>query len=131
MDAQAAQELFTSVVPLYVMPLDSTQIKLEELRRAEISAAGTPMTDAITLLTEEWSGGLPRAPTLYDAMAVAFALDPGLCPTTPMNLRVDADGATKVEQGAPNTNVCLRSDPDQFFKFFMPRILGPTQPPPR
>jgi purine nucleosidase len=33
MDPEAAQKLFTSGVPLYVMPTDSTQIKLEELRR--------------------------------------------------------------------------------------------------
>jgi purine nucleosidase len=128
MDPGAAQKLFTSGVPLYVMPTDSTQIKLEELRRAEIFSAGTPMTDAITLLTEEWSHGLQATPTLNDAVAVAYVLDPNLCPAVAMNLRVDAMGATKVGQGAPNVNVCLHSDADQFFDFVMPRILAPTQP---
>jgi purine nucleosidase len=128
MDPGAAQKLFTSGVPLFVMPADSTQIKLEELRRGEIFSAGTPMTDALTLLTEEWSHGLQATPTLNDVVAVAYVIDPNLCPAVPMNLFVDAKGATKVGQGAPNSRVCLHSDSDQFFDFVMPRILTPTQP---
>jgi purine nucleosidase len=128
MDPGAAQKLFTSGVPLYVMPTDSTQIKLEELRRGEIFSGGTPMTDALTLLTEEWSHGLQATPTLNDAVAVAYVLDPDLCPVVPMNLRVDAAGATKVEPGTPNAGVCLHSDSDQFFDFVMPRILTKPQP---
>jgi purine nucleosidase len=128
MDPGASQKLFGSGVPLYVMPTDSTQIKLDELRRGEIFSAGTPMTDAITLLTEEWSHGLQATPTLNDAVAVAFVVDPNLCPTVPMNLVVDSQGATKVAQGTANTQVCLHSDSDQFFDFVMPRLLTPTQP---
>jgi purine nucleosidase len=128
MDPGAAQKLFTSGVPLYVLPTDSTQIKLEELRRGEIFSAGTPMTDALTLLTEEWSHGLQATPTLNDAVAVAYVLNARLCPVVAINLRVDAAGATRVGQGAPNASVCLHSDSDQFFEFVMPRILRPTQP---
>jgi purine nucleosidase len=131
MDPEAAQKLFTSGVPLYVMPTDSTQIKLEELRRAQIFTAGTPLTDALTLLTEEWSHGLQATPTLNDAVAVAYVLSPDLCPTVPMHLRVDAKGATKVEQGPPNANVCLHSDSDQFFDFVMPRMTQPDGASPR
>ena len=127
-DPGAAQKLFTSGVPLFVMPADSTQIKLEELRRGEIFTAGTPMTDAITLLTEEWAHGLQATPTLNDAVAVAFVLDPNLCPTTSMNLVVDDKGATKVAQGSPNAQVCLHSDSDQFFDFVMPRLLWAAPP---
>jgi purine nucleosidase len=123
-DVPAAQKLFGSGVPLYVMPLDSTQIKLEELRRGQIFAAGTPLTNILALLTEQWSGGTARTPTLYDAMAVAYALNPQLCPATPLRLRVDDNGNTKPEAGTPNTEVCLRSDSDQFFDFFMPRITS-------
>ncbi len=126
-DVPAAQKLFTSGVPLYVMPLDSTQIKMEEIRRAELFTAGTPLTDALTLLTEEWSGGMPHAPTLYDAMAVAYSANAAVCPVKPMHLRVDEHGATVVENGTPNAYVCLHSDTDQFFDYFMPRILGPIR----
>jgi hypothetical protein len=57
-------------------------------------------------------------------MAVAEAIDPRLCPTTPMHIRVDDAGFTRVESGAPNANVCLHSDSDQFFHFYIPQVLG-------
>ena len=125
-DIPAAQKLFTSGVPLYVMPLDSTQIKLQELERARIFSTGTSITDALTLLYHQWSYGNQITPTLFDAVAVAYAIKPELCPTTPLRLRVDEQGSTKVEVGAPNAHVCLRSDSDQFFEFYMPRITAPV-----
>jgi purine nucleosidase len=126
-DIQAAQKVFTSGVPLYVMPLDSTQIKLQELERAEIFKAGTPLTDALLVLYTQWSHGAAQTPTLFDAVPVAYATHPELCPTQPMRLRVDDQGYTRVESGAPNTQVCLRSSSDQFLEFFMPRIVRPLK----
>ena len=124
-DIQAAQKVFSSGVPLYVMPLDSTQIKLQELERAEIFKAGTALTDALLVLYTQWARGAPQTPTLFDAVVVAHASHPELCPTEPMRLRVDDQGYTRVETGAPNAQVCLRSSSDQFLEFFMPRILAP------
>ena len=124
-DIQAAQKVFSSGVPLYVMPLDSTQIKLQELERAEIFKAGTPLTDALLVLYTQWSRGAAQTPTLFDAVVVAYASHPELCPTEPMRLRVDDRGYTRVESGAPNAQVCLRSSSDQFLEFFMPRIMAP------
>jgi purine nucleosidase len=124
-DIQAAQKVFNSGVPLYVMPLDSTQIKLQELERAEIFKAGTALTDALLVLYTQWARGAPQTPTLFDAVVVAYASHPELCPTEPMRLRVDDQGYTRVETGAPNAQVCLRSSSDQFLEFFMPRILAP------
>jgi inosine-uridine nucleoside N-ribohydrolase len=123
-DVPAAQKLFGSGVTLFVMPLDSTQIKLEELRRSQIFATGTSLTSALAVLTQQWSGDTIRTPTLFDAMAVAYALNPQLCPVTPMRLRIDDNGNTKPEAGSPNAGVCLHSDSDQFFDFFIPRITG-------
>jgi inosine-uridine nucleoside N-ribohydrolase len=124
-DIQAAQKVFSSGVPLYIMPLDSTQIKLEELERAEIFKAGTALTDALLVLYTQWARGATQTPTLFDAVVVAYTSHPGLCPTEPMRLRVDDQGYTRVETGAPNAQVCLRSSSDQFLEFFMPRILEP------
>jgi purine nucleosidase len=124
-DIQAAQKVFSSGVPLYVMPLDSSQIKLQELERAEIFKAGTPLTDALLVLYTQWSRGTTQTPTLFDAVVVAYASHPELCPTEPMRLRVDDQGYTRVESGAPNAQVCLRSSSDQFLEFFMPRIMAP------
>src|SRR6266404_3792163 len=123
-DVQAAQKVFTSGVPLYVMPLDSTQIKLQELERAEILKAGTPLTDALLVLYEQWSHGAMQTPTLFDAVAVAYAMHPELCQAKPMRLRVDDQAYTRVESGPANAQVCLRSDSDQFLEFFLPRTVS-------
>src|SRR5712692_10242180 len=88
-DVQAARKVFTSGVPLYVMPLDSTQVKLQELERAAIFKAGTALTDALLVLYTQWSRGGTQTPTLFDAVAVDFAMHTELCPTQPMRLRVD------------------------------------------
>jgi purine nucleosidase len=125
-DIPAAQKLFTSGIPLYVMPLDSTQIKLQELERAKIFGTGTSLTDALTVLYHQWSNGHQVTPTLFDAVAVAYAIKPDLCPTTSLRLRVDEQGSTRVENGAPNAQACLRSDSDQFLEFYMPRITAPV-----
>jgi purine nucleosidase len=119
---QGAQQLFASGVPLYVMPLDSTQLKLDEVKRVYLFRQGTPLTDALTILYHQWG---QQTPTLFDPMAVAYAVNPKLCPTTPMRIRVDEKGSTLVESGKPNAQVCLESSPDQFFQFFMDRVAGP------
>ena len=118
-DVASAQKLFASGVPVYVMPLDSTQLKLDEVKRAFLFTRGTPVTDALTILYHMWA---QETPTLFDPMAVAFAIQPGLCPVQAMHIRVDEKGYTKEEPGAPNAQVCLNSEPDRFFNFYLKRV---------
>jgi len=129
MDIPAAKALFASGVPIEVMPLDSTQLKLDEVQRAILFSQKFPTTEALDALYRQWAsypGNL--TPTLYDAMAVAVVMEPALCPLTPMRLRVDDAGFTRVEPGAPNANVCLHSNADQFFHFYLPQILSGAIP---
>jgi len=124
MDIPAARAVFDSGVPLYVMPLDSTQIPFDEVKRRVLFTASTNLTDAIALLYEQWSRSTNlQTPTMFDAVAVAYAIDPEQCPATPMRLDVDAKGFTREGKGKANTFVCLRSDTDRFFEFYMPRLL--------
>jgi hypothetical protein len=58
-------------------------------------------------------------------MAVGYAIDAKLCPTTPMHIRVDEKGFTLAEAGRPNAQVCLQSSAESFFSFFMGRVSGP------
>lgn len=126
MDVPAAQKLFTSGVPLYVMPLDSTQLKLDEVKRTLLFARSTPVTDALTLLYHQWTRETQQqTPTLFDAMAVTYAINPSLCPAEPMKIQVDDQGYTREQAGAPNAQVCLHSDPQAFFNFYMERLLRP------
>jgi len=118
-DVHSAQKLFASGVPLYVMPLDSTQLKLDEVRREFLFRQGTPLTDALTILYHQWG---QQTPTLFDPMTIAFIDDPTLCPVQPMNIIVDETGMTRRGAGMPNANVCLKSDPEAFFRFYLSRV---------
>jgi inosine-uridine nucleoside N-ribohydrolase len=120
-DIPSAQKLFASGVPIFMMPLDSTQLKLDEVKRAILFQTGTPLTDALTLLYHEWG---QETPTLFDVMTIAYILDPQLCPVKPMRIRFDEKGFTRAESGAPNAQVCLDSDPEAFFRFYIPRVMG-------
>ena len=124
MDVAAAQKLFTSGVPLYVMPLDSTQLKLDESKRQLLFANSTNLTDAMALLYHQWSVGQNLVePTLFDDIAVSYAIDASYCPATPMKLTVDEKGFTRETPGTPNVFVCLENDSDRFFGLFMPRLM--------
>ncbi len=118
-DVKSAQKLFASGVPLFVMPLDSTQLKLDEVKRAFLFTRGTAVTDQLTILYHLWA---QQTPTLFDPMAVAFVLKPELCPVTPMHIRVDEKGNTREEPGTPNAQVCLNSNPEDFFQFYLRRV---------
>jgi purine nucleosidase len=121
-DVAAAKALFASGVPLYVMPLDSTQIPLNPTRQAELFGKKTGMAKALEELTAEWSAaGNRRSPLLFDVVAAVYAVKPEVCPTTAMRIEVDDKGFTRRVSGAANANVCLRSATSEFFDLFMSR----------
>lgn len=124
-DPAGLRALLASGVPVFMMPLDSTQIHLETKEREEIFAHGSPLTDQLTLLYHQWKAGTdghPDAPTLYDPVAVTYAIRPDLCPATPMRLEVDDKGFTRPVEGAPNAQVCLKSDEKGFLELLLERL---------
>jgi inosine-uridine nucleoside N-ribohydrolase len=118
-DIASARKLFESGVPLYVMPLDSTQLRLDETKRSYLFRQGTPLTDALTVLYHQW--GQPT-PTLFDPVTIAFILNPEICPVQPMHVLVDDKGFTRKEAGNPNAQVCMKSDEGSFFRLLIGRI---------
>jgi len=125
MDVAAAQKLFQSGVPIFMMPLDSTQLKFDETKRAMLASISTPLTDSIQVLTAEWARSSQQiTPTMFDVVAAAYAIDPAVCPTTPLHIEVDVAGFTRVKPGTPNTQSCLEPRTDAFFKLLMPRLLN-------
>jgi inosine-uridine nucleoside N-ribohydrolase len=124
-DPAGAKALFASGVPVFVMPLDSTQIHLDAKEREHIFAHGSPLTDQLTLLYHQWmagSDGHPLAPTLFDPVAVTYAIHPELCPATPMRIEVDDRGFTHKVSGSPNAQVCLKSDERGFLDLLSGRL---------
>jgi len=124
-DPAGAQALFAAGVPVYVMPLDSTQVRLQVPALGQLFAHGSPLTDQLTLLYHEWSGtGEWRLPTLFDPVAVTYSFRPDLCPAKPIRLEVDDKGFTKPVEGQPNAQVCLESDEKGFLDLLVSRITA-------
>jgi len=124
-DPKAAQALLASGVPLFYMPLDSTQIRLQAPQRERIFAFGSPLTDQLTLLYHQWvahTDDHAADPTLFDPVAVTYAIHPELCPAKPIRIQVDDKGFTKPVEGAPNAQVCLESDQKGFLDLLLSRL---------
>lgn len=124
MDPGAATKLFGSGTPIFMMPLDSTQIAFGSKQSMEFTKISTPLTDSIQVLAAEWSQVTHRtAPTLFDPVAIAFAVDAATCPTTPEHIEVDDKGYTRESDGPPNAQACLAARPEAFYSLVMPRLL--------
>ena len=124
-DPAGARALLASGVPVFMMPLDSTQIHLTPRELGTILSHGSPLSDQLTLLYHQWTGveawGMP---TLFDPVAASYAIRPELCPTKPMHLEVDDQGFTKPGNGEPNAQVCLKADEQGFRELLLKRILS-------
>jgi len=114
--------LLQSKVSVRMFPLDSTQIKFDEVRRDRLFAYGSPASDALALLYHQWrllnSWG-QITPTLFDVVPVAWLLEPSTCPVTPLRIEVDTRGFTRPVSGAANVEVCLTLHEDTAQRLIM------------
>jgi inosine-uridine nucleoside N-ribohydrolase len=119
----AAQVVFSSGVPITMAPLDVTaMLKLDAAARSRIFNQNTPVANSLAALYHLWN---QETPTLFDPMAVALVLDPGLCQTRDLAVEVDNQGFTRVVAGKPaNATVGLSTDPSKFFEFYLGRVAG-------
>lgn len=124
-DPAGAKALLASGVPVFMMPLDSTQIHLEAAEQERIFSFGSPLTDQLTLLYHQWAAHNEmhsQTPTLFDPVAATYAVRPDLCPAQPMRLEVDDKGFTRPVDGAPNAQVCLKSEEKGFLHLLLDRV---------
>ena len=124
-DPACLRALLASGVQVFVLPLDSTQISLPQADQDRIFSYGSPVTDQLTLLYYQWRAlndwhGV--SPTLFDPVAAAYALKPDICTMQPIRLDVDDKGMTVPVEGAPNAQVCLKSDEKDFLELLLGRI---------
>ena len=121
-DVEASQVMLSCGAPITMVPLDATmQVRLEADARAEIAAADTPLTDALTALVALWPS---ETPTLHDPLAVATAIDESYCGVESMRIAVDEAGLTRPVEGEPNARAAVRPDVARFLGAFMERLLG-------
>ena len=118
---RAAQIVFSSGVPILMAPLDVTaMLQLDAAGRRRVFTELTPITNALTILYYLWG---KETPTLFDPMAVAMLIHPGLCQTEERAIVVDAQGFTRVVEGKPaNVTVGMHTDPGKFFEFYLRRV---------
>ena len=130
-DPAGMRTLLASGVPVFVLPLDSTQISLPQADQDRIFSYGSPVTDQLTLLYHQWralNDWHGTSPTLFDPVAVAYALNPDICPMQPTRLSVDDKGMTVSADGVPNAQVCLKSDDKGFLDLLTSRIASVSKP---
>ena len=126
-DPAGLKALLASGVPVFMMPLDSTQVPLEAKSREAVFAQQSPLTNQLVELYHEWMNGTPNhnpTPTLFDPVAVSYTFRPDVCPAKPMHIDVDAKGMTIPGQGSPNVQVCLRSDESNFLDLLLKRLTA-------
>jgi inosine-uridine nucleoside N-ribohydrolase len=123
--------LLQSKVAVRMFPLDSTQIKFDEVRRDRLFAYGSPASDALALLYHQWrllnSWG-QITPTLFDVVPVTWLLEPSTCPVTALRIEVDARGFTRPVSGASNVEACLTLHEEPTQRLIM-NALAPLEPP--
>jgi inosine-uridine nucleoside N-ribohydrolase len=120
----AAQVVFSSGIPIILAPLDVTaMLKLDAAGRSRIFSNGTPIGASLEALYQLF--GNDRTPILFDPMAVAMLLGPGLCQMQDLAIDIDAQGFTRVVDGNhANAKVGMSTDPAKFFDFYLARLAG-------
>ncbi|MBS0580797.1 MAG: nucleoside hydrolase [Proteobacteria bacterium] len=124
------QALLQSKVAVRMFPLDSTQIKFDEVRRDRLFAYGSPASDALALLYHQWrllNGWGQITPTLFDVVPVTWLLDPSSCPVTALRIEVDARGFTRPVSGPANVEACLTLHEEVTQRLIM-NALAPLEP---
>ncbi len=120
-DPAAARTVFTSGIPILMIPLDVTaMLQLDAAGRHRVFTHPSPVTQALARLYHLWNR---ETPTLFDPMAVAMLIEPGLCETRPLAIEVDDKGYThSLRRSVANATVAIRTGPGKFFDFYLRRV---------
>jgi inosine-uridine nucleoside N-ribohydrolase len=116
-DPAAARTVYTAGVPLTMAGLEATtMLKLDAPLQKRLFAQGSPVTDALAALTNLWGHGVP---TLFDPMAVAWALGHRFCEPEFRHVIVEDDGLTRLADGPPNATVLTQPRKEAFLDWYI------------
>ena len=120
-DPKAAQTVFTSGIPILMVPLDVTaMLELDPGNRHRVFTHLTTLTNDLTILYHLWNN---ETPILFDPMTIAMLIDPSICETKELYVEVDDQGFTRVVPGKPpNATVALKADTQKFFDLYLGRV---------
>ena len=133
-DPQAASEVFTAGIPLFLVPLDATnQVKITRKDIRDWSEGGTASDlaeDIYTMTFDRW--GMQQT-DIWDLMTAVIMTHPDQCQFQPMHLEViteagNHNGQTAVVgDGEPNVQVCLEPDAEMI-KAALTEVFSSTGP---
>jgi inosine-uridine nucleoside N-ribohydrolase len=103
----------------------TAMMKFDAPHQRRLYACGTPLTDALAALTYLWNNPVP---TLYDPVAVAYAIGESHCEEEQKHVEVMDDGITKITDGAPNCTVLINARKDEFLNWYTDAILKSQKP---
>lgn len=129
-DPVAADEVFTSRLPLHLIPLDATsQVTWTRSDALYWAASGTPegilAGELLQWMLDSWS---VESAYIWDLVAAVNATEPALCPEVPLSVDIltspgPDQGQTVVTDQPQNVTVCLNPDPEQM-KALVATVLG-------
>jgi pyrimidine-specific ribonucleoside hydrolase len=129
-DPAAAEVVFSSGLPLHLIPLDATR-KVSWTPSdlsgwiSSKSPEGIMAGNLLQWMLDSWS---PEGVYIWDLAAAVQATNPSVCPEVPLAINIitspgPEQGQTLVKQGEPNILVCLDPDIGQM-KSLSASILG-------
>jgi pyrimidine-specific ribonucleoside hydrolase len=129
-DPLAASEVFSSGLPLHLIPLDATQQVV--WTRSDLpgwtssnSPEGVLAGKLLGWMLDSWS---PQGVYIWDLVAAVQTTNPALCPEVSRAVDIvttpgSEQGRTVITKDIPNTAICLDPDPEQV-KALAASILG-------
>ncbi|MGC9317167.1 MAG: nucleoside hydrolase [Armatimonadota bacterium] len=121
-DVGAARVLLGSGAPIRMAGLEATAaLQFDRFLQERMACCGLPLPQAMRGLLEVWPSATP---TLFDPMAVAMLIEPGICDYEPICVAVSDEGLTYECEGQPNVQLALRPRIHRFFELYMARLLS-------
>jgi len=119
-DPIAADEVFSSGLPLHLVPLDATKRMVWTQSdipawQASTSPEGVMASNLLEWMLNSWS---PEGVYVWDLVAALQATNPALCTEAPLAIDIvttpgPEQGRTVASEEKPNTEVCLNPDVGQ------------------
>ena len=121
-DIEAAKKFVNSGANIAYAGLDITAfVKLDKAKRETLLMRQSPLTNAISALYVLWGN---ETPTLFDPVAIGMLLYPDLFKSKKVNVSVDDQGFTKVDEtNSPNAEVGVYINTNEFIAKAMKAYL--------
>jgi purine nucleosidase len=121
-DIEAAKKFVNSGANIAYAGLDITAfVKLDKAKRETLLMRQSPLTNAISALYVLWGN---ETPTLFDPVAIGMLLYPDLFKSKKVNVSVDDQGFTKVDETkSPNAEVGVYINSNEFIAKAMKAYL--------